>query len=75
MSQLPARQQQQLAPVTRQALADSTDDYAKWSRDWAFVRAARLGNVQFVVHVHTGTIKNVHYNGGPVPNFGSGDDW
>lgn len=77
MSDLPARQQsQQMAPVTRQALAEATDDYEKWSRDWAFVRAARAGRVEFVVHVHTGTVKNihVHYNGGPVPNFGSGED-
>lgn len=73
MSSIVRRQQQ--PPTIQEALDNSTDDYEKWSRDWAFVRAARLGNVQFVVHVHTGTVKNIHYNGGPVPNFGSGDDW
>jgi hypothetical protein len=76
VSDLPARQQpQQMAPVTRQALAEATDDYEKWSRDWAFVRAVRAGRVSFVVHVHTGTVRHINYDGGPVPNFGSGGDW
>jgi hypothetical protein len=59
-------------PLVQRAMDGATDNYDVWSEQQDFVRAQRQGRVQYVVH--TGTVRHehvhVHYDGGPVPNWG-----
>ena len=76
MSNLPARQQQQYAPATLDALQKATSDYAYWHSCQDFVRAQREGRVQYVVHIHAPQHhihEHVHYDGGKLPKDRGGD--